>query len=101
MGAEHPSLQQRDHAMNAGKQVLSFRWMALNLAIVDISVHPQIGGQTVGSDRASGHDSLGDESVQAGLGHVWNAAKTNASDAFSIFLGGDDNQGLEFCPPTD
>ena len=39
--------------------------------------------------------------MQTGPGHIWNASKTNASDAFSIFLGGHDNQGLEFRTSAD
>jgi hypothetical protein len=35
------------------------------------------------------------------LDRVWDRAQTNAPDALSILLGGNDNQGLEFCLPAD
>ena len=94
MGAEEPSFQQRDHAMGSRKQVFSILLMPLYLAVVDISVQSQIGGQTVGSDCASWRNGLSDEPVQAGLGHIWDRTQTDTANAFSIFLGGDDNQGL-------
>src|ERR1035437_5261675 len=95
ISAEQPSLQQRDHAMDARKQVFSLLPMALYLAVMHISVQAQICKQTVCSDRAARRNGLSNEPVQAGLGHVRDRAKTNASDAFSILLSGDDNQGLE------
>ena len=42
MSAEQPSLQQRDHAMDARKQVFSFLLMALYLAVMHISIQAQI-----------------------------------------------------------
>ena len=80
--------------MNPREQVFSFCLAALNLAVVDISAQPQIGGQPVGSDGAARLDGLGDEPVQRGLGHVGNAAQTDPTNAFPILLSSDDNQGL-------
>jgi len=68
MGAEQPSLQQGNHAMNSRKQVFSLFLMALYLAIMDISSHPPKGGQTVGQQRASRRNSLSDEPVKPALG---------------------------------
>src|SRR5260370_35022343 len=74
---------------------------ALYLAVMGISVQSHVGGQTVGSDRASRSDGLSDEPVQSGLGQVRDRTQADAANAFSIFLGGDDNQSLVLRPLAD
>src|ERR1700723_683126 len=74
---------------------------ALYLAVMGISVQSHVGGQTVGSDRAFWSDGLSDEPVQSGLGQVRDRTQADAANAFSIFLGGDDNQSLDLRPPAD
>src|SRR5260370_11142761 len=74
---------------------------ALYLAVMGISVQSHGGGQTVGSDRASRSDGLSDEPVQSGLGQVRDRTQADAANAFSICLGGDDNQSLDLRPPAD
>jgi len=101
MSAQQPSFQQCDHAMDARKQVLAHFLMALYLAFMDVSFQSQISPPAVGSDRASRRNCLSNKPVQAGLGHVWNAAKTNAPYAIAIFLGSDDDQELILCLPSD
>lgn len=100
MGAEHPSFQQRDRAMDARKQVFSGLLMPLNLAIVNVSLHSEVGGKAVGSNRASRHNGLSDESMESGPGRIRDTAQANAANALSIFFGGDGDQGLEFGPPA-
>lgn len=68
---------------------------------MDISVQSEIGGQTVGSHRASRRNGLSDEPVQRGPGHVRDRTKTDAADALSILLSCSDHHGLEFRPPAD
>src|SRR5271157_12924 len=75
--------------------------MALYLAVMDISVQSHVGGQAIGSDRASRSDGLSDEPVQSGLGQVRDRTQADAANAFSIFLGGDDNHSLDLRPPAN
>src|SRR5208337_40511 len=87
--------------MDPREQVFSLRLAALNLAVVDISAQPQVGGQTVGSDCAARLDGLGDEPVQTGPGQIRDAAQTDSTNAFPIFLGSDDNQGFLLRPSAN
>jgi len=41
VGAKQPSFQQRDHTMDARKQMLSFFLMSLYLAVMNVSLQPQ------------------------------------------------------------
>jgi hypothetical protein len=100
MSAQQPSLQQRDHTMDTRKQVFSFILRALHLAVMSIFFQSQIGWPSVSSDRASWRNSLSNP-CRLVLDRVWDRAQTNAPDALSILLGGNDNQGLEFCLPAD
>jgi len=84
--------------MDARKQVFSGLLMPLNLAIVNVSLHSEVGGKAVGSNRASRHNGLSDESMEGGPGRIRDTAQANAANAFSIFFGGDGDQGLEFGP---
>jgi len=70
MGAEQPSFEQRDRAMDARKQVFSGILMALNLAIMNVSLHSEVGGKAVGSNRAPRHNGLSDESMESGSGQI-------------------------------
>jgi hypothetical protein len=70
VGAKQPSLQQRDHTMDARKQMLSLFLMALYLAVMNVSFQPQIASATVGPDRASRRNRLSNEAVQARAGRV-------------------------------
>src|SRR5271165_2995307 len=87
--------------MDPREQMFSLRLAALNLAVVDISAQPQVGGQTVGSDGAARFDGLGDEPVQTGPGQIRDAAQTDSTHAFPILLGSDDNQGLFLRPSAN
>ena len=82
--------------MYARQQIFTLRLTTLNLTVVDIASQPQVSGQTIGSDGASGLDNLSDEPVQAGASQVRDAAQSDAADAFPILLSGHDNQGFSF-----
>src|ERR1022692_718014 len=101
MGAEQPSFQQRDHAMDARKQVLSRLLTALYLAVVNIFVHSKVCRKASCPHCASRHNGLSNESVQRCFGHIRYRAQTNTANTLSIFLRSDDEQGLEFRPPAD
>src|SRR5260370_38106260 len=101
MGAEQPSLQKRDHAMNSRKHVFRLPLMALDLAVMDIAVQSHVGGPAVGSDRACLGNRKSNEPVQGCLGQVRDAAEPDSSDTFSASLGGAVNQGLGLRPPAN
>jgi len=101
VGAEQPSFQQRDHAMDARKQMLSLFLLALYMAIMNVSFQPQIGSPAVGPDRASRRNCRSNKPMQALAGRVRYRTQTNASDALSILFGGDDNQSLFFRSSSD
>jgi hypothetical protein len=101
MSSQQPSLQQRDHTVDARKQMLSFFLTALYLAVMNVSIQAKIASPAIGSDCAPRRNRLLNEPVQAQTGRVWNHAKANTSDALSIFFGGDDNQSLFLRPSAD
>jgi len=70
VGAEQPSFQQRDHTMDARKQMLSLLLTAQYLAVMNVSLQPQIASPAVSSDRASRRNRLSNELVQARAGRV-------------------------------
>ena len=80
VGAEQPSFQQRDHAVDARKQMFSLLLATLDLAVVEVSVQSHTDRQSVGANGAARRDGLGYEPVEGGLGQMAVALAPSSPD---------------------
>lgn len=64
VGAEHPSLQQRNGQVDTRQQFVAFRLMSLHLPIMNISLQFPVRIEAVGANGASGLNALPDEAMK-------------------------------------
>src|SRR3989304_5481148 len=74
--------------------MLAFRLMTLHMAVVNVSFHTTIGIHSIGYNRTAGFDGMLYKPMQACLGHIMNATKSDTPDAFTVLFGCHNNQGL-------
>src|SRR5208282_5981588 len=86
--------------MYARQQIFSLRLATLNLTVVDIPTQSQVGRQTIGSDGTPRLDGLGDKTMQARAGQVWDRTQPDAANAVPLLLSTHDNQGFFFRSPS-
>jgi len=83
--SQHPALQQANHKVNARQDVLRLWLFGLNLPLVDIAIHPQIGCKPVSAHRAARFCRCG-KTMQGRPFQVWNAFEADTVDPPVIFL---------------
>ena len=95
MSAQQPTLEQRNNPMHPRQQMLGVRRLVfLDLAVVNITFQFAVSLQAVGHHRAARFDGLDNKAMQRGSVGIGNVPQPDAADAFSVGLGGNDNQGL-------
>src|SRR5258705_9371776 len=71
VGAEHPSLQQRNGQVDTRQQFVAFRLMSLHLPIMNISLQFPVRIEAVGANGASGLNALPDEAMKGFAIKIW------------------------------
>jgi hypothetical protein len=94
MGSEHLSLEQGNRPVDSGQQVFPILEATLDLPVMDIAFHLTIGNKPISANCASGFDRRSDKAVKGCPVEIGDSCHANASDAFAILLGSDDNERL-------
>src|SRR3990167_6778998 len=87
MSSKEPPLQKGNYSMDTRQQMLAFGLTTLHMAGVNVTFHTAIGIQSIGCNRAAGLYGLFNKPMQTCFGHIRNATKPDAPDAFAVLFG--------------
>src|SRR5258707_9677142 len=91
VGAEHPSLQQRNGQVDTRQQFVAFRLMSLHLPIMNISLQFPVRIEAVGANGASGLNALPDEAMKGFAIKIWDTRHADTPNSPAISFSGHDN----------
>ena len=95
MGSQKPALEKRRHSMHARQKCdCILRSPPNDNQLVPIALHLSVGVQAIRPNNAVGLDCIADEPVQLFSRSSRNATQSDASYGGTVFLRGDDHQGL-------
>ena len=84
VGAEHPSLQQRNGQVDTRQQFFPFRLMSLHLPIMNISLQFPVRIEAVGANDASGFNALPDEAMKGFAIKIWDPRHADTPNALPL-----------------
>ncbi len=90
--SEYPSFEQGNRPVDSWKQMLPVLETALDFPVMDVSFYLTGGVEPVSANRTPGFERRSDESVKRCPVEIGDSCHADATDAFAVLLGCDDDQ---------
>src|SRR4029077_8300710 len=92
--SEHPPLEQGNRSVDSWKHMLPVLETTLDLPVMDVSFYLTVGVEPVSANRTPGFHRRSDEAMKRCPVEIGDSCHADATDAFAVLLGCDDDQHL-------
>ena len=92
--SEHPPLEQGNRSVDSWKHMLPVLETTLDLPVMDVSFYLTVGVEPVSANGPPGFHRGSDEAMKRCPVEIGDSCHADATDAFAVLLGCDDDQHL-------
>ena len=92
--SEHPPLEQGNRSVDSWKHMLPVLETTLDVPVMDVSFYLTVGVEPVRANRTPGFHRGSDEAMKRCPVEIGDSCHADATDAFAVLLGCDDDQHL-------